>query len=272
MAAREGDILTTSGETVINSSAPQRTGIYCVRAFKVYGNVLILSTSPSFEVTTTLQEEQDSNETNQQEDSDVSNETNQSQSAGAWNGVWKIDMGMLALTQTGNSVSGTFGEWDDNFAINGVANGNKVSGSIDIIGEPGKFEFQVSPDGSMSGWCRPDGYEDWEDSIEWVGVKAADSFGTTDTAWGGTWYTDFGPMVLMQNGGNINGVYRVYTDTPIFQIQGTASGNSFTGTVREGEFVGSFEFNLASDGKSFTGQYRYRGEDEWTDWNGVKKK
>lgn len=196
----------------------------------------------------------------------------QQRGTGSWTGVWKIDMGMLTLIQTGNNVAGTFGEWDDNYQLYGTVSGNKLAGTIDYIGEPSSFEFTLSGDGNLNGWCRPNGYEDWEESIEWVGVKVAGSLGTTGTAWGGTWYTDYGPMVLTQNGANISGVYRVYTDTPVFQIEGTVSGNIFTGRVREGEFEGAFKFNLESNGKSFTGQYRYTGEDEWTEWNGVKKK
>ncbi|HYE83234.1 MAG TPA: Ig-like domain-containing protein [Clostridia bacterium] len=198
--------------------------------------------------------------------------SNQQQGDGRWNGVWKIDMGMLTLAQSGNDVSGAFGEWEDNYQLNGIAEGNKLAGTIDYYGEPGSFEFVVSPDGRIDGWCRPDGYEDWEDSIEWMGVKVSDSFGNTGTGWGGTWYTDFGPMVLTQNGSSITGVYRVYTDTPVFQLEGTVSGNVFTGRVREGEFTGEFEFSLESDAKSFTGKYHYTGEDEWTDWNGTRKK
>ena len=194
------------------------------------------------------------------------------QGNGQWNGVWKIDMGMLTLVQSGSDVTGTFGEWEDNYQLNGTVNGNKLAGTIDYYGEPGRFEFVISQNGSISGWSRPDGYEDWEDSIEWAGVKLSDSFGSTGNAWGGTWYTDFGPMVLTQNSSGIIGVYRPYTDVPVFNIQGTASGNAFTGRIREREFTGEFRFNLESGGRSFTGQYRYTGEDEWTDWNGIKKK
>jgi len=198
--------------------------------------------------------------------------SNQQQGTATWTGVWNTEYGMLTLAQSGNNVSGTFGEWNYNYQLNGVVNGNKLAGTIDYYGEPSSFELTLSGDGGLRGWYRPDNYEDWEDSIEWMGVKVAGSFGTTSTSWGGTWYTDFGPMVLNQNGLNVSGVYRVYTDTPVFQIEGTVSGNTFTGRVREEEFEGVFEFNLESDGKSFTGQYCYTGEDVWTNWKGVKKK
>lgn len=198
--------------------------------------------------------------------------SNQQQGTATWTGVWNTEYGMLTLAQSGNNVSGTFGEWNYNYQLNGVVNGNKLAGTIDYYGEPSSFELTLSGDGGLRGWYRPDNYEDWEDSLEWMGVKVAGSFGTTSTSWGGTWYTDFGPMVLNQNGLNVSGVYRVYTDTPVFQIEGTVSGNTFTGRVREEEFEGVFEFNLESDGKSFTGQYCYTGEDVWTNWKGVKKK
>jgi len=196
----------------------------------------------------------------------------QQQAALPWNGVWKTDGGMMMLSQTGNSVTGTYGEWEDNLVINGTANGNKLTGTMDTGFGPGRFEFTIAQDGSISGWSRPDGYEDWEESFQWVGVKLSDSFGNSGNAWGGVWYTDFGPMVLTQNGSGITGVYRPYTDVPVFQIEGTASGNAFTGRIREGEFTGEFRFNLESGGRSFSGQFRYIGEDEWGDWSGIKKR
>ncbi len=196
----------------------------------------------------------------------------QQQGDGRWNGVWKIDSGMMMLSQTGNNVTGTYGEWEDNLVINGTANGNRLTGTMDTGFGPGRFEFTIAQDERISGWSRPDGYEDWEESFQGVGVKLSDSFGNTGNAWGGVWYTDFGPMVLTQNGSGITGVYRPYCDVPVFQIEGTASGNAFTGRIREGEFTGEFRFNLESGGRSFSGQYRYTGEDEWTDWNGIRKR
>lgn len=198
--------------------------------------------------------------------------SNQQQGNGRWNGVWKIHDGMMMLLQTGNSVTGTYGEWECNMVINGTVSGNKLTGTMDTGFGQGRFELTIAQDGSISGWSRPDSYEDWEDSFEWTGVKLSDSFGSTGNACGGVWYTDFGPMVLTQNGSSITGVYRPYTDVPVFQIEGTASGNAFTGRIREEEFTGEFRFNLESGGRSFTGQYRYTGEDEWTDWNGIKNK
>jgi|GEM_PF-1132687 len=196
----------------------------------------------------------------------------QQQAALPWSGVWKTDSGMMILSQTENRVTGTYGEWEDNLAINGTVSGNRLTGTMDTGFGPGRFEFTIAQDGSISGWSRPDGYEAWEESFQWVGVKLSDSFGNTGNAWGGVWYTDFGPMVLTQNGSSITGVYRPYCDVPVFQIEGTASGNAFTGRIKEGEFTGEFRFNLGSDGRSFTGQYRYTGEDEWTEWNGIRKR
>jgi hypothetical protein len=196
----------------------------------------------------------------------------QQQGDDRWNGVWKIDSGMMMLSQTENGVTGTYGEWEDNLVINGTANGNRLTGTMDTGFGPGRFEFTIAQDGTISGWSRPEGYEDWEESFQWVGVKLSDSFGNTGNAWGGVWYTDFGPMVLTQNGSGITGVYRPYCDVPVFQIEGTVSGNAYTGRIREGEFTGEFRFNLESGGRSFTGQYRYTGEDEWTEWNGIRKR
>ena len=140
------------------------------------------------------------------EDSGTSTGTgasSQQQGNGRWNGVWKIDNGMMMLSQTGNSVTGIYGEWEDNMVINGTASGNRLTGTMDTGFGQGRFDFTIAQDGSISGWSRPDGYEDWEDSFEWTGVKLSDSLGNTGNAWGGVWYTDFGPMVLTQNGSNI---------------------------------------------------------------------
>lgn len=80
-------------------------------------------------------------------------------------------------------------------------------------------------------------------------------------------------MVLTQNGSSISGVYRPYTDVSVFYIEGTVSGDIFSGRIREDEFEGTFEFELEGSGEAFTGRYAYDGDETvWTDWGGLKKR
>lgn len=80
----------------------------------------------------------------------------------------------------------------------------------------------------------------------------------------GKWKTDYGEMNLVQNGTSLTGNYGWDNG----KIEGTVNGNTATGTWSEApdykppDSAGDFVFTLASDCKSFKGQWRY-GTCEW---------
>jgi hypothetical protein len=107
---------------------------------------------------------------------------------------------------------------------------------------------------------------------------ASGSSGSTTTsseaasaAWNGTWSTNFGTMTLTQNGASVSGSYTYKGGT----ITGTVSGSVFSGTWTQTPGgntpnSGQFEFTVAADGSSFTGQWRYGSSGPWySGWNGT---
>ncbi len=97
----------------------------------------------------------------------------------------------------------------------------------------------------------------------------------------GTWESpEWGQTQLTQEGNKVRGTY-VYHDG---QIEGTIDGQRIEFRWWEGVVVGQpYEsadpasrgdgyFNVSSDGKTLTGQWRYEGSSEWAgDWNMKKK-
>lgn len=96
---------------------------------------------------------------------------------------------------------------------------------------------------------------------------------TISNNWAGTWQTNWGKMILVQNGNSITGTYEHDNG----KLTGTISGNKITGNWSEAASykapndAGDFEFTLSPDGKSFTGRWRYGSDGVWqTGWEGKK--
>jgi hypothetical protein len=89
--------------------------------------------------------------------------------------------------------------------------------------------------------------------------------------WSGTWSTTYGMMHLTQTGNQVAGTY----DTNNGHITGTVSGNVLSGTWSEAptyslpNHAGDFEFTVSSDGKTFTGHWRFDSSGSWTNWTGT---
>lgn len=97
---------------------------------------------------------------------------------------------------------------------------------------------------------------------------AADDLG--DYSWEGEWDSNWGHMVIAQNGNHVTGTYTY--DNGI--ISGTVSGNTFTGTWSEAPSysapndAGDLILEMAADGKSFSGRWRYGSSGDWGDLTG----
>jgi hypothetical protein len=95
------------------------------------------------------------------------------------------------------------------------------------------------------------------------------------TPWTGSWESTWGTMVFTQTGNKVTGTYTHDNG----KIEGTVSGNTLTGTWSEAptyaptKDAGDFVITLASDEKSFTGNWRYgSGTGKWDGaWNAKKK-
>ena len=89
--------------------------------------------------------------------------------------------------------------------------------------------------------------------------------------WSGTWSTTYGMMHLTQTGNQVTGTY-AYNNG---HIVGTVSGNVLTGTWSEAptysppDHAGDVQFTISSDGKTFSGHWRYDSSGSWTNWTGT---
>ncbi len=92
-------------------------------------------------------------------------------------------------------------------------------------------------------------------------------------SWSGVWETNFHQMVLRQSGDTVTGNYSWDNG----KILAKVSGNMLKGTWSESPSymapndAGDFEFTLAQDCKSFSGNWRYGYEGEWSGgWSGTR--
>lgn len=87
----------------------------------------------------------------------------------------------------------------------------------------------------------------------------------------GSWDTSYGQMVLAQRGDRVSGTYTHNSG----RIEGTVAGNTFTGQWRETVLIfsgsGVVEFEMADDGRSFSGRWRDVGGSAWTIWTGTRR-
>ena len=85
--------------------------------------------------------------------------------------------------------------------------------------------------------------------------------------WTGTWSTSFNKMVLQQSGNTVTGTY----DYNGGQIQGIVSGNNLVGSWTETSKAGIFDFTMANDCNSFSGNWRYDTSSGWSgSWSGTR--
>jgi hypothetical protein len=90
--------------------------------------------------------------------------------------------------------------------------------------------------------------------------------------WTGTWDTTYGAMELVQKGSNVTGTY----ESDGGKIKGSVAGKVFTGIWSEQpdykapDNAGDMKFTMASDCQSFTGQWRYGTEGDYSDWEGTR--
>lgn len=181
-----------------------------------------------------------------------------------WTGVWDSNYGTLLLVQKGTKVTGTYGSWENNYKIEGTVKNGKLTGTFEEDGETGNFSFTLKDD-TFTGKYN---YTSNDESGEWSGTKISEDFGTAKSDWGGVWNTDLGAMVLKQSGSSVSGIYQAEHSS----IQGTVSGQECSGTLKEGSREGEFSIILESDGVTFTGEYRYDGDEEWTSFDGIRIK
>jgi hypothetical protein len=198
-----------------------------------------------------------------------------------WAGSWVTEFGAMTLTQVGNKISGKY-EYGEGTLI-GTTSGNKLSGTWKETDDEGVFAFIIAKDGQSFTGTWTETKPDPSQGGSWDGEKAAAGQAVnTQPApqpqvepqtkplvdWSGTWQTDFGTMTLTQVGAKITGKY----DHQDGIVSGTASGNVFSGIWKESDDEGTMTFTLAPDEQSFTGTWveTKPSPSQPSNWNGSR--
>jgi len=154
-----------------------------------------------------------------------------------------------------------------------------------MANDGGRAEFLVVDETRKMGpWVRLPGTSitfDSSDSFHYLGRNENGSYIVTvnitekpeeaPCAWTGIWDTDSGFMDLEQTGNSVTGVYT--GDVPHHTIQAIVSDKKLVGnwSYSPGSDGGTFEFTMAGDCNSFSGNWRYGSEGDWAgSWNGTR--
>ena len=85
--------------------------------------------------------------------------------------------------------------------------------------------------------------------------------------WDGIWETSFGRLRLIEKNGRVRGFYECGGPS---SIDGVVRAGALEFRYREPKVSGAGRFQLAEEGRAFTGQWRARGEKKWSSWNGKR--
>lgn len=183
---------------------------------------------------------------------------------GGFTGTWDTTFGKMSLTQTGDKVSGHYQMGAANNSIQGNVEKNKLAFTYEEPNASGEGWFELSADGkSFAGKWREKGTNEW---APWLG-KRVSTVAAAPPGFAGLWRSQFGRLRLVQDGKNVNGCYD-YTGGAT--IAGTLEGKKLTFKYTEPQAEGEGWFEIAADGKSFTGQWRPKGASRWQPWNGTR--
>ncbi|WP_298367072.1 hypothetical protein [uncultured Lutibacter sp.] len=191
-------------------------------------------------------------------------------------GEYATDYGKMTLNQNGNLVTGNYE--GGNGTLKGNIEGNRFFGTWknSSNSRTGNFEFIFNSD--LSAFTGKYGYNTATPTKKWNGKKV-NSTASTNTIKtspvkiiniAGEYATDYGKMILNQNGNLVSGNYEGGNGT----IKGNIEGNRFFGTWKNSSNsrTGSFEFIFNSDLSAFTGKYGYNTATPTKKWNGKKVK
>jgi hypothetical protein len=161
-------------------------------------------------------------------------------------GTWDTTYGPMTLSHEGLGVRGIYVMNGSECAITGTTEGHRLQFTYREPAVSGEGWFELAADGqSFSGQWRAGGDPAWH---PWTGRRPwrTDSFT-------GLWRTSFGPMRLVAEGAEVCGHYHLGGTA---SIRGTVEGRklAFAYVQPDGE-RGHGTFELAGDGRSFTGQW-----------------
>ncbi|GEM_PF-1644673 len=186
-----------------------------------------------------------------------------------WEGAWETSVGPMILNQSGEIISGMYGE--DRYQIKGKVSGIRLIGTVDEgDGMIGSIDLTPTVDGrSFTGMLRFAG-ESEADPVDGVLVLPLEREGivANPKTLEGVWTTDCGVLVLDV----VSGRYRGICGADHLQIDAKFANGVLQGDVindRTGE-KGLLRLTFDRSLGSFTGYYRYAGDDEETPWEGTR--
>jgi len=187
-------------------------------------------------------------------------------------GVYNTDFKEMTLSVYGDRVTGTYKYMDGK--IDGILQGNKLSGTWTQSNGKGRFEFVFNQDfSSFSGkWS----YNKDTPSKKWNGNKISSNGvsgiyeppvnSNSSSLIEGIYNTDFKEMTIGINGNRVTGTYK-HMDG---KIDGILEGNKLTGTWTQSNGKGRIEFVFNQDFTAFSGKWSYNNDDPTRKWDGRK--
>jgi predicted esterase len=179
--------------------------------------------------------------------------------AASFDGVWRTSVGTVTLKQTGEAVTGTYGDAGQ-FTLTGKVQGKKLTFEYQQGQTKGDGHWTLADSGlSFTGGFQARGgqrgeWEGWRPDPEASKAKPADL--------GGLWLTDLGLMELQQTGTTVKGRYALRGTSA---IEGTVTGRQFEfkyKAFRDGK--GWFDV----DGATLAGAAATDGFAGWYGWRG----
>jgi predicted esterase len=180
---------------------------------------------------------------------------------GAFDGEWRTSYGLVKLAQTGNDVSGTYGNAGE-FTVKGTVQDHKLTFEYQEGDVKGDAQWTLDEAGhSFDGGFqvrggRAGGWDGWRPDPEAPGGKLSHL--------GGLWLTDLGLMELEQSGDEVRGRYAVGGTS---EIAGNVTGRKFEFESRAFR-SGKGWFDVSTDGATFSGAANTNGFPGWYGWQG----
>jgi predicted esterase len=180
---------------------------------------------------------------------------------GAFDGKWYTSIGVVALEQRGDDVTGTYGD-QGQFNLKGAVAGRKLT-----------FEYREGPSTGDAHWTLDDSGHSFRGGFRVRGGRAGQWNGwrpdprasdgeRADVA--GLWLTDFGLMELEQAGDKAQGRYASRGGS---EIEGTVTGRRFEFAYKSFR-RGTGWFDVAGDGSTLAGAANAEGFPGWYGWRG----
>jgi len=170
-------------------------------------------------------------------------------------GRWWTTYGPMRLDQTGDRVTGTYGQRGATCRIEGRVTGRTLDFAYQEPEEAGRGTFTLARHGRFAGTYAIDGEGP---RMPWEGARGFD----------GLWMSSFGALRLVEEeGGRVRGYYN--SGGPAV-IDGLVEGDRLSFRYEEPKAKGHGWFALDETGARFSGEWRPDSEAGWEAWVGER--